>query len=227
MNLDAAEATGGVLGTKTLAWADDLALGLIESSIHIPDGGSWADRWSIELLGVVQMCDGKVVRQVQWSVDDLTVALARFDELVADRPWNAAAQAHRDHCQAFYIEGDIDSFEQAFALDMVMDDRRRHAQVRVEGLADNLELWRVAAGAFEAFDYECLEVRGDRLAMVWLRLSASRPVANEQEAVAVIEVAEDGKIRCAVMFEPEQLDEARAVLDELAAEATSRRAPTD
>ena len=168
---------------------------------------------------------GRASRTEHFDLDDLAAAIRRFDELTGDGTRNAAARAHHDSCVAFFIEGDVDAMARGWSEDVVIDDRRAGAQVRTEGVEQNIRGWEIAAGVFQTLEFECLASFGARLALCRLRLVGTRPLANEQHVLSVVEVDDRGRSILTVMFEVGQLDDARACFDELAAGHHTGAAP--
>jgi hypothetical protein len=145
---------------------------------------------------------------------DLDAALARFDELdrQASALENAATQTWERLVEA-YNRRDVDGFLALTTTDGRVEDRRkglRHIgvgpawQKTTRAWLDAPRSWRL--------EVEILAIRGSRLSLTRNRCrdtdEADQPVTVD--VLAVMEVGEDGLVREAVSFDPDDIDDAFA-----------------
>ena len=194
---------GRVVLTSNVASGDDPRRCAVEYALHsllVVDG------------------TGRVERMEWFDPDDWDAALARLDELGATPtevgPVNTVTRLlaqlldlmnRGDNAAAFALD--------AVATDVVRFDRRH--TVAAPTVLDGAGFIENAIAIYEVFGVvrpEPIAVRGDRLALI--RLHCGEPDGFPMRLLVVYELDAHGRIVREADFDDEQMDEARAELDE-------------
>jgi hypothetical protein len=170
------------------------------------------------LMLIVFGADGLVTRLEWFDPDREAEALARFDELTAERPGprieNAATRAV-DQLQEAWAARDWGRLELFHAAELRAVDRRMIAlpdldrDRYLEAIRMRFEMSR------SRLAFDVLATRGDRLALVRSHFEgADRDVGpSETEQLVVGEVDDAGRFTGVIFFNPDDLDAAYAELD--------------
>ncbi len=165
-------------------------------------------------LLLVEVHDSLVMRWEEFDVDSIDAALARFDELTVptDRLSNRASATAARARDAFFAR-DIETMLEQYASNAVMQDRRALFDTTY-----TVEQWRaVAADLMDNEDFaasltEVLATRGQHVCL----LSTTSELSVEgfvHERLTICEVNDASLITRYAYFEPEQSDDAFALLD--------------
>ncbi len=197
---------------------------------HSPEGAE------VELSNVavgVAEPDGRVSRVEIYSFEQRDEALARFELLrhsaVETEEAPASSQVERLlSALAHALEAaDWPAALRLLRDDVGVEDRRRGLALQATGpdvSIENLRQMRDLGLRLSAFNV--LATRGPRIALVRGRMGDE--ATNVIDGLLVLETAEDGRIKTLVMFDPDDFDEAIAMLEDLylageGAEHRSRR----
>lgn len=180
------------------------------------------------VIDVFTVQDGMVNRCEIFDEQDLSAALARFDELTRPGPLlhNAASHA-AEHYLAHLAAGDANAIAEILAENVVTDDRRRMvgAGIRRGREAQLVDARAIAALSKMDVTSSVSAVRGERLVLLRAEFSGSDQESKAilTEVVVVLEIDTDGRVLTVVSFDPDDIDAAFAELDAryLAAEAAA------
>lgn len=155
--------------------------------------------------------EGRLVRMVDFDPDDLEAALAELEALVERRPnlENVCARV----VDKLDLTGAIGELMDLYAPDVVFDDRRSGLAIRLVGREALIEHMTLAFAVIESRERSILAIRGERLL---LQRTLLRFVGgdDEIEALVLFRCNDTTEIDRIVMFDPSDLDEAYAELDE-------------
>ncbi|MDW3219476.1 MAG: adenylate/guanylate cyclase domain-containing protein [Acidimicrobiales bacterium] len=161
--------------------------------------------------------DGKAARIEWYDDDDRDTALARFDELTAPAPANAASRQLSSFWQAAYGERDLDA---AFAMlrdDFVSTDRRRLVSsptLDKPEVRDYLELFINSTNRSIDHEFEVIATRDDHLVLARVDPRDGRSGFG-QEMLQLGEFGADGRAVRATSYSPEDRDRALRDLEAL------------
>lgn len=152
-----------------------------------------------------------------FHIDDLAVALAKFDELSrpASRLENTASRTY-ERWLATYEAHDWAAMADVMADGIVNDDRRRVVNGGVQSGRDAVvgNMRAVAEVGVKNIDFSVIATRGDRLALGRQRVSGDeRPDAFGIEVFTVVEVDVDNRFASGAAFDSDDIDAAFAELD--------------
>ncbi|MEY2433790.1 MAG: hypothetical protein QOC92_3515, partial [Acidimicrobiaceae bacterium] len=178
--------------------------------------------------------EGLLASVREFETDDEDAAFAYAETLVAPRSSrlaiaNRASEIVDASCLAMQAH-DIDRAIAVQSDRFVYDDRRRLSGDPVEGIAEARRATERLLEQYPHLDWRIRAVRGDRLALVWIR--GSDDAGNEATYFAVIEV-DDGQVTRHIRFDGEDFDgayrelEHRYYADEGAAFALNGRVLTE
>ena len=198
----------------------------------IRDRATFADRQAggaeVVNLSVVESApDGRLRRLTTFDEDDLAGALAEVDHLHAEQ-LAAGEEVPADESavwltslaqEAALARREWDALAATLHPDYAYDERRRVMWMPAEASPDSYYRAMFALDEWH-FDRTLLATRGDRLALVrqGCRFQDGATGPAESTAVAILEVAEDGRLLRETAFDVDDLDVALAELD--------HRAPT-
>lgn len=167
---------------------------------------------------VVLLVDGdKVSRSELFDETDLDAALARFDEL--SRPTlrleNTATRVF-ERLYSYFAAGDWQAAVQLTAENVSVDDRRRVVSAGIRHGRDvNIKDAQATVDVgFTMTIVGALATRGERLALLRVRVSGSDPGTIQDDALNIVEIDADELIAADVVFE---LDDIDAAFEELEA----------
>ena len=168
-------------------------------------------------IGLVTVAGDLFTRSDLFDEDDLSAALAKFDELGrrAPQPENGASRVCERY-RAFFAARDWDAVAEMLADDLHNEDRRRVANAGIRHGRDcMLEDLRAAAHlgipCFKAID---IATRGERLVLARAESRYDElPGAYRVENLVVVEVDADGRVAAQVMFDLDDIDAAFEELD--------------
>jgi class 3 adenylate cyclase/ketosteroid isomerase-like protein len=176
--------------------------------------------------------DGLQTRLEFFDADATDDALARFDELTAERPAtrrieNAATRALVRFAEAWEAR-DWERIATMYPPEFHLSDRRTmmHMELdREQHLASLRTIFEMTSGRFST---ELLASRGDRLALFRQRFEGSDRATGplEVEFLAVGETNDRGERTAIVMIDPDDLDAAYDELDARFAAGEAARHPT-
>lgn len=193
--------------------------------------GTSGQGFQAEWRGVsLSLVDGGLVNRVElFDETDLAAALAQFDELSSRTTGldNAALRV-RDHFGMLFLARKWDEIADLLSPDHYNDDRRQliGAGLRRGKDAELAEL-RMAAAEFPTLRSTSVDIaiRGQRLALRRMRYLGrdSRTDAPSIEALELIELDQDNRLRAIVVFDAHDLETAIGELESryLAGEAAS------
>ena len=203
--------------------------------------GTNTDGGEVELVyfTVARFRDGVMSRSERFASTELDAALARFEELgePADRPGltNACSRMVDRYLDAFE-RLDWDAMAEALDPEVLSDDRRVGLSNRSTGRDALIAQWRVGNDVVRSVSGDAslrvlvgrsvIATRGERLAMIDLRLSTDDPAYSDVEVrvLNVYELGADGRITASIGFDPDDADAAYAELDERFAAGEAREA---
>jgi class 3 adenylate cyclase len=171
-----------------------------------------------EWRGVTLMTvDGEMVSRMEvFDEGDLDAALAKFEELSrpAPRPENSATRAW-ERLFSYIAAGDWDAVTQATAENVCVDDRRRVVNAGIlHGRDANIKDTQASVDVGFAMTMEgVLATRGERLALIRVRVSGHDPEAIQNDALNIVEIDADDRIVAGVVFDLDDFDAAFAELD--------------
>jgi hypothetical protein len=153
-----------------------------------------------------------------FDLDDLEAALARFDELsqLARQPENRATRVYKRTLTRFAAR-DLDAAADMLADDYTKDDRRHVVNAGRYGrdveVANMRASVHVGAGNWTL---DAVATRGERLALVRARWSGldKRPDAYYTDVLEVVEINEEERITAVVTFDPDDISNAFAELEQ-------------
>ncbi|MGH7899798.1 MAG: nuclear transport factor 2 family protein [Candidatus Binatia bacterium] len=158
--------------------------------------------------------DGLRTRIEVFDTDRVAEALARFDELTAERPAprieNAATRSV-ERFDAAWKARDWERLTSLFAPGYRESDRRPIALLEIERERYLESLRPVFDTAVSGHSHELLATRGNRLALCRTLWRGAGP--SEVEWLGLVEVDERGQRVAGVMWSPNDLDAAYAELD--------------
>jgi class 3 adenylate cyclase/tetratricopeptide (TPR) repeat protein len=180
--------------------------------------------FDICLLNVFEVDEnGKPTANILFAEDDLDAAMAELEARHARQtePDTFAVRVVRRFSDVV-ASGDLDAFDAMIADGSTFEDRRAGLRTLIQGRAER----RAHVEAIRRIGVtrvvpEILEVRGEHIALARVHVGG----ANSEfaaELLALVEIDERGLIMREFMFDPDDLDAARAELDALDAERTSR-----
>jgi hypothetical protein len=193
----------------------------VHRDVGTRDGGAW----EVPVVSVsASSADGKIEWAEVYELEDLAVALARFEELVAAReqlPANRAWDATERMIEAFERR-DWDGYVATLHPQMESDDRRRGGiamrLTRDEYVAGNLRV--IFSMDRMNWGRRLLGTAGDQLALVENDVRGADGAVGDIEVrtLGITEIADDGRIVRLVAFDPEDRDAAEAELHARAAQ---------
>jgi len=176
--------------------------------------------YEIPLNAVLELdARGRIVRADIYDDDGVEAALARFAELapaVAAPPrFVNAATATTDPVIACMVAHDWQGFEQLFAENFRMSDRRRVVQLEFDRDQYVAFIREVADGRAVRGDSQVLATRGDRLALNRSTFEFTDTDVGPSEIAFLIltQVDDRGRIVAYVRWDPDDVDAAYAELD--------------
>ncbi|WP_374024430.1 BTAD domain-containing putative transcriptional regulator [Mycobacterium sp. HNNTM2301] len=208
-----------------LAWSDvshsiesvhrltDLGAVVTNASHETSQEGFDAE-WRVVTVGTVQ---GDMLNRCEvFDEADLDAALARFDELSRRTPRleNTATRV-QEHVFSYIAAGDWSAVTQITAENVSVDDRRRVVNAGVlHGREANIESTRATVDVgFTMKMLDVLATRGERLALLRVRVSGRDADTIQNDAFNVVEIDADERIAGNAVFDLEDFDAAVAELD--------------
>jgi DNA-binding SARP family transcriptional activator len=167
----------------------------------------------VDLLTV----EGDVVNRCEvFDEADLDDALARFDELSrpALRLENTATRVF-ERLYSYFAAGDWDAVAKITANNVSVDDRRRvvNAGIRHGRDANIKDAQATVDVGFTMTVVGTTATRGERLALMRVRVSGSDSETIQNDALNIVELDADERIAADVVFDLDDLDAAIAELD--------------
>ena len=159
---------------------------------------------------------GMVNRSEVFEEADLDAALAKFDQLnrPAPRLENSATRAW-ERLFSYIAARDWDAWAQTTAENVSVDDRRRVVNAGIlHGRDANIKDAKATVDVgFAMTMLGSLAIRGERLALIRVRVSGRDPEAIQNDALNIVEIDADDRIVAAVVFGLDDVDAALAELD--------------
>lgn len=160
--------------------------------------------------------NGAVNHYELFDAADLDAALARFDELRPPAPQlrNAANRVH-ERILGYVTAGEWQAVTDMLAVDFIHDDRRRAVnsglrQGRDAAIAEMQALVDIGARDHAS---DTIATRGERLVLCRTRSSGRRAEAFYVEVLDVFEIDDDETVIARVVFDPDDIDDAIAELE--------------
>ncbi len=188
----------------------DIALSDIHVSGRSKDGAEFEDGMYI----LARAESGSLTHIELFGSDQLDAALARFAELAPSEHLENAATRSNDAIARAALAGDWETYEQLFASDCVLEDRRPGLRAVVHGVAGRRDLnSSIASVGARIAGRAVVATRGSRLA-----LSRTEYLFDdsdyEAEILVLNEVDTDGLSTETIVFDPDDIDAAFAELDD-------------
>ena len=171
-----------------------------------------------EWRGVTLMTvDGELVSRMEvFDEADIDAALTRFDQLSPPKPRleNRATRAW-GRLFSYIAAGDWHAVTQATAENVSVDDRRRVVNAGIlHGRDANIKDAQATVGVgFAMTMVGVLATRGERLALIRVRVSGRDAGAIQNDALTVVEIDADDRIVAGVVFDLDDFDAPFAELD--------------
>ena len=161
--------------------------------------------------------DGDLVNRSElFDEADLDAAIARFEELHPPTPRleNSATRAW-ERLFSYIAAGDWDAVTQATADNVSVDDRRRVVNAGIlHGRDANIKDAQATVDVgFAMTMVGVLATRGERLALIRVRVSGRDPEAIQNDALNIVEIDAEERIVGDVVFDLDDFDAAIAELD--------------
>ena len=180
--------------------------------------GTSQEGFDAEWRGVqILTVDGEMVNRSEvFDEEDLDAAIARFEELHPPTPRleNRATRAW-ERLFSYIAAGDWDAVAQATAENVSVDDRRRVVNAGIlHGRDANIEDAQATVDVgFAMMMVGVLATRGERLALIRVRVSGHDPEAIQNDALNIVEIDADERIVAGVVFDLDDFEAAVAELD--------------
>ena len=180
--------------------------------------GTSHEGFEAEWRGVTLMTvDGEMVSRMEvFDEGDLDAGLARFDQLSRPTPRleNSATSAW-ERLFSYIAAGDWDAVTRATADNVSVDDRRRVVNAGIlHGRDANIKDAQATVDVGFAMTMEgVLATRGERLALIRVRVSGRDAGAIQNDALNIAEIDADDRIVAGVVFDLDDVDAAFAELD--------------
>ncbi len=118
---------------------------------------------------------------------------------------------------AYLVAGDVNALTDLAAEDLRFEDRRMGLGSTLDKQGNIEQLRAVVDVGVGQADFDVIETRGERFALYRMALHAADFLVS---TLAVAEVDDRGHVRTTVLFDEDDLDVARAELDEISGEST-------
>jgi DNA-binding SARP family transcriptional activator len=195
---------------------------------HVGNGTS-QEGFDAEWRGVqILTVDGEMVNRSEvFDEEDLDAAIARFEELHPPTPRleNSATRAF-ERLFTYIAARDWDAWAQTTAENVSLDDRRRvvNAGIRHGRDANITDTQATVDVGFAMTMVGSLATRGERLALIRVRVSGRDPGAIQNDALNIVEIDADDRIVAGVVFDLDDVEAAVGELDAryIAGEAAGR-----
>jgi len=192
------------------AWNQHVSIVACRRTGTVPDGGPYETDWLT--LGVM---DGGVVTRLEFfEIEDLDLALARFEELRPDPlriPPNSAVRATTLWCEIVEA-GDPEAVATLSHPSQIVEDRRPlfRTTTGADGEVINAQ-WVIEGGWRPA--RTLLATAGDRLVLQnWLWTTGEGDARSETEVLELDEIDEEGRFVRTILFDPDDRAAAAAEL---------------
>jgi AAA ATPase domain len=165
-------------------------------------------------IAVMTVDGGLISRGEIFDEGDLAAALATFDQLGRPRLENTATRV-QERVFSYIAAGDWDAVAQTTAENVSVDDRRRVVNAGVlHGRDANIESTQATVDVgFAMTMVGILATRGERLALIRVRVSGDDPEAIRNDALNIVEIDAEERIARNVVFDLDGFDAAFAELD--------------
>ncbi len=165
----------------------------------------------------IMTVDGDLINRVElFDEADLDAALAKFDQLSrpAPRLENTATRVF-ERLYSYVAAGDWHAVAQITAENVSVDDRRRVVNAGIlHGRDANIKDAQATVDVgFAMTVVGALATRGERLALIRVRVSGRDPGAIQNDALNIVEIDAGDRIVAGVVFDLDDFDAALAELD--------------
>jgi DNA-binding SARP family transcriptional activator len=180
--------------------------------------GTSREGFDAEWRGVqILTVDGEMVNRSEvFDEEDLDAAIARFEELHPPTPRleNSATRVF-ERLFSYIAARDWDAWAQTTAENVSLDDRRRvvNAGIRHGRDANITDTQATIDVGFAMTMVGSLATRGERLALIRVRVSGRDPGAIQNDALNIVEIDADDRIVAGVVVDLDDFEAAFAELD--------------
>ena len=200
---------------ETIHELNDLGAVVTHIAVGTSELGFNAD-WRI--VSVYRIEGDLVSRYEVYDESELDAALERFVELSRSVPRleNTAARVF-DHVWSHYAAGDWDAVATTVADDYVGTDHRRVVNAGIQQGRDVVvrDLRAAADVGFAISMVSAVAIRGERLVLAVVRAEGPDAATIQNDALNVVEVDADGRIKTVAVYDPEEFDAALATLESM------------